>query len=56
MGDGEFAEGYVFEGSMAGGHYKLDNLCAVVNRNRLQISRCTEDVVAVDSQHHSRIG
>ena len=27
-------------------HYKLDNLCAVVDRNRLQISGCTEDVMS----------
>ena len=35
---------------MAGGHYKLDNLCAVVDRNRLQISGSTEDVMSQDSQ------
>ncbi len=50
MGDGELAEGSVWEGAMAGGHYKLDNLCAVVDRNRLQISGCTEDVMTQDSQ------
>ena len=31
-------------------HYKLDNLCAVVDRNRLQISGNTEDVMKQDSQ------
>lgn len=46
MGDGELAEGSVWEAAMAGAHYKLDNLCAVVDRNRLQISGCTEDVMA----------
>lgn len=50
MGDGELAEGSVWEGAMAGGHYKLDNLCAVVDRNRLQISGNTEDVMSHDSQ------
>lgn len=50
MGDGELAEGSVWEGAMAGGHYKLDNLCAVIDRNRLQISGSTEDVMAQDSQ------
>ena len=50
MGDGELAEGSVWEGAMSGGNYKLDNLCAVVDRNRLQISGCTEDVMAQDSQ------
>lgn len=50
MGDGELAEGSVWEGAMAAHQYKLDNLCAVVDRNRLQISGCTEDVMAHDSQ------
>lgn len=50
MGDGELAEGSVWEGAMAAGHYKLDNLCAIIDRNRLQISGCTEDVMAHDSQ------
>lgn len=48
MGDGELAEGSVWEGVMAGSHYKLDNLCAVVDRNRLQISGGTEDVMHHD--------
>lgn len=50
MGDGELAEGSVWEGAMAGGHYRLDNLCAIVDRNRLQISGSTEAVMAHDSQ------
>lgn len=50
MGDGELAEGSVWEGAMAAGHYKLDNLCAVVDRNRLQISGGTEEVMHHDSQ------
>lgn len=50
MGDGELAEGSVWEGAMAGGHYKLDNLCAVVDRNRLQISGSTEEVMSQDIQ------
>lgn len=36
---------------MAASHYKLDNLCAVVDRNRLQISGNTEDVMAHDDLH-----
>ena len=51
MGDGELAEGTVWEGAMAASHYKLDNLCAVVDRNRLQISGNTEDVMAHDDLH-----
>ena len=50
MGDGELAEGSVWEAAMAASHYHLDNLCAVVDRNRLQISGCTEDVMHHDSQ------
>lgn len=50
MGDGELAEGSVWEGVMAGGHYRLDNLCAIIDRNRLQISGPTEEVMAHDSQ------
>ena len=48
MGDGELAEGSVWEGFMAAHQYKLDNLCAVVDRNRLQISGNTEDVMGHD--------
>jgi len=51
MGDGELAEGSVWEGAMAASHYKLDNLCAIVDRNRLQISGGTEEVMAQDDLH-----
>lgn len=50
MGDGELAEGSVWEGAMAAGMYHLDHLCAVVDRNHLQISGNTEAVMAHDSQ------
>lgn len=50
MGDGELAEGSVWEGVMAAHQYRLDNLCAIVDRNHLQISGYTEDVMAHDSQ------
>ena len=49
MGDGELAEGSVWEGTMSATQYKLDNLCAVVDRNRLQISGTTEEVMHQDS-------
>lgn len=48
MGDGELAEGSVWEGAMSASHFKLDNLCAVVDRNRLQISGFTEDIMHHD--------
>lgn len=50
MGDGELAEGSIWEAAMAGGTYGLDNLCAVIDRNHLQISGDTEDVMHADSQ------
>lgn len=50
MGDGELAEGSVWEGAMAAAHYRLDNLTAFIDRNRLQISGSTETVMAQDSQ------
>lgn len=49
MGDGELAEGSVWEGAMAAGHYHLENLTAFVDRNRLQISGGTEQVMAQDN-------
>ena len=45
MGDGELAEGSVWEGAMAAGHYRLDHLCAIIDRNHLQISGTTEQVM-----------
>ena len=48
LGDGELAEGSVWEGAMAGGHFKLDNLVALIDRNRLQISGTTEQVMSQD--------
>lgn len=45
MGDGELAEGSVWEGFMAAGHYGLANLCAIVDCNHLQISGTTEQVM-----------
>lgn len=45
LGDGEMAEGSNYEGMMAAGHYKLDNLCATVDLNCLQISGTTEEVM-----------
>ncbi|WP_413527138.1 transketolase [Marinilactibacillus psychrotolerans] len=48
MGDGELAEGSVWEGAMAAAHYKLDNLTAVIDRNGLQITGKSEEVMGVD--------
>jgi len=49
MGDGELAEGSVWEGAMAARHYKLDNLIGVIDRNRLQISGNTENIMSLEN-------
>ena len=45
LGDGEIEEGQVWEAAMAAAKYKLDNLCAVVDVNGLQIDGKTADVM-----------
>lgn len=47
LGDGECQEGLVWEAAMAAAHYKLDNLCAVLDWNGLQIDGKNEDVMTV---------
>ena len=49
MGDGEQGEGSIYEAVMAGHKYQLDNLVAIIDRNHLQISGNTEDVMPIDS-------
>ncbi len=48
MGDGEQQEGNVWEAAMEAAHYKLDNLVAVIDRNRLQIDGPVSDVMEVE--------
>ena len=49
MVDGEQGEGSIYEAAMAGSNYKLDNLVAMIDRNGLQISDTTENVMKLDS-------
>lgn len=49
MGDGEQGEGSVLEAAAAAGHYHLDNLVGIVDRNYLQISGYTEEVMAIEN-------
>ena len=49
MGDGEQGEGSIYEAAMAGNKYQLDNLVAIIDRNHLQISGDTENVMPIDS-------
>jgi transketolase len=48
LGDGEVQEGNVWEGAMFATHERLDNLIAILDRNRLQIEGFTEDVMKLD--------
>ncbi len=45
LGDGEIAEGQVWEACMFAGHYKLDNLCIIIDQNGLQIDGRVVDVM-----------
>jgi transketolase len=48
MGDGELPEGSNWEAALSAAHYKLDNLCAIIDKNNLQITAPTEDVMKTD--------
>ena len=48
-GDGEQGECCIYEAAMAGSNYRLDNLVAIIDRNHLQISGDTEDVMKIES-------
>jgi transketolase len=48
MGDGEQQEGSIWEAAMAAGHYELDNLCGIVDQNRLQIDGWVQDVMGIE--------
>ena len=45
LGDGELAEGQIWEAAMFAAHYKLDNLCIIADINGLQIDGRTKDVM-----------
>lgn len=47
LGDGECQEGLVWEAAMSAGHYKLDNLCAILDYNGLQIDGEVEKIMGV---------
>jgi transketolase len=48
LGDGELAEGSNWEAAMTASHYRLDNLVVIVDRNGLQITGPTEEVVELE--------
>lgn len=45
MGDGEIEEGQIWEAAMTASHYGLDNLCAIVDNNNLQIDGTVTEVM-----------
>ena len=46
LGDGEIEEGQIWEAAMSASHYKLDNLCVIVDYNNLQIDGTIEEVMS----------
>jgi len=45
MGDGEIQEGQIWEAAMAAAHYRLDNVCGIVDNNGLQIDGFVKDIM-----------
>jgi transketolase len=48
LGDGECDEGEIWEAAMSAAHHKATNLVAIVDRNRIQNDRFTDDVMTLD--------
>ncbi|MBI4690985.1 MAG: transketolase [Nitrospirae bacterium] len=48
LGDGEIQEGQIWEAAMSASHYSLDNLCAIIDNNGLQIDGCCHDVMTIE--------
>ena len=46
LGDGEIQEGQVWEAAMAAGNFGLDNLCAIVDNNNIQIDGTIEEIMS----------
>ncbi len=51
MGDGEIQEGQIWEAAMTAAHYNIDNICAVVDNNELQIDGPVEEVMGIQPVH-----
>jgi transketolase len=48
LGDGELNEGQVWEAAMTAAHYRLDNIVAIIDRNKYQLTGLTEEVKAIE--------
>jgi len=47
-GDGEMQEGQIWEAAMSAAHYQLDNLCWIIDRNRIQQNGPTEQIMKLE--------
>lgn len=48
LGDGELQEGQIWEGAMTAGHYRLGNLCAIIDYNRMQSDDLNENIIRLE--------
>lgn len=48
LGDGELQEGEVWEGAMFAGHHQLDNLCAIIDYNKMQSDDLNENIIRLE--------
>jgi transketolase len=48
LGDGELQEGEVWEGAMFSAHHKLDNLCAIIDYNKMQSDNLNEKIIGLE--------
>lgn len=48
LGDGELQEGQVWEAAMAAAHYRLDNLCAIIDYNKMQSDALNEEIMGLE--------
>lgn len=48
LGDGEIQEGQIWEAAMFASFYKLDNICGIIDCNKLQIDGWVKDVMSLD--------
>ena len=48
LGDGEIQEGQIWEAAMFGAFHKLDNVCAIVDNNRIQLDGFVKDIMEIE--------
>jgi len=48
LGDGEVQEGQIWEAAMAASHYRLDNIIAIIDYNKLQVGGFVSELMAIE--------